>query len=84
MLTVKWFTCGRDGHWCSLETLDLSGATEAGVYIIWHAGNPSRVVRVGQGSPVSSRFSAHRRDPAVLSYRSYGALRVTWAAVPAA
>jgi hypothetical protein len=75
--------CGRDGHWCDLELLDLQSVTaRTGVYVIWHEGNPSRVVRIGQGD-IAVRLGAHRRDPAFLAYRKYGKLRVTWAAVPA-
>jgi len=84
MLTAKWFTCGSDSHWCSLVNLDLSGVTESGVYIIWHEGNPGRVVYVGQGAPISGRLAAHRKDSRILSYAKSGALRVTWASVPAA
>jgi hypothetical protein len=83
MLSVKWLTCGNDSHWCSLETLDLETASESGVYLIWHTGNPSRVVYVGQGAPVSKRLGAHRNDDRILAYKKFGSLRVTWASVPA-
>jgi hypothetical protein len=84
MLTLKWLTCGQDNHWCSLAALNLNGATESGVYIIWHDGNPARVVYVGQGAPVSSRFASHRQDRRIQAYAKTGTLRVTWASVPAA
>jgi hypothetical protein len=81
-LNLTWKTCGDDGHWCSLEALDLDSVGEtAGVYIIWHEGNPGRVVRIGQGDPIQDRLSAHRNDPKVTKYRSTGKLRVTWASV---
>lgn len=83
MLSVKWITCGSDGHWCSLENLDLSTASENGVYIIWHEGKPGRVVYVGQGAPVGDRFGAHRSDKRITAYKQHGTLRVTWASVPA-
>ena len=83
MLQVKWFTCGQDGHWCSFDNLDLATATESGVYIIWHEGNPSRVVYMGQGQ-VSARLAAHRQNNAITKYAANGKLRVTWASVPAA
>lgn len=84
MATVIWKTCGNDGHWCSFDKLDLNSVGDAvGVYIIWHAGNPSRVVRVGQGK-VADRLAAHRQDQEVTQYRAKGTLRVTWAAVPKA
>lgn len=82
MLNLKWFTCGNDGHWCSLEKLDLQTVTESGVYIIWHTGNPGRVVYVGQGDPISGRLSSHRNNPAITAYKMYGDLKVTWASVP--
>jgi hypothetical protein len=50
---------------------------------IWHEGNPSRVVRIGQGD-IAMRITAHRNDRVVTKYRASGTLRVTWAAVPAA
>lgn len=81
-LDVKWFKCGNDGHWCSLENLDLSTVTESGVYIIWHEGNPGKVVRIGQGD-VADRLGKHRKDQEILAYKKNGALRVTWASVPA-
>ena len=46
MLVLKWITHDTDGNWCSLDHLDLSAIQETGVYIIWHAGDPSRVVRI--------------------------------------
>ncbi len=83
MLALNWQTCGQDGHWCSLLTLDLdSMAVERGVYIIWHAGNPGRVIWIGQGY-IGNRLREHRQDPAILEYADHGPLRVTWAAVPA-
>jgi hypothetical protein len=55
--------------------------TETGVYIIWHEGNPGRVVRIGQGK-IADRLAAHRKDKTVLNYKKNGTLRVTWATVP--
>lgn len=82
MLTVKWGKCGDDSHWCSFESLNLDGIkTVSGVYIIWHGGNPSRVVRVGQGN-VADRIRAHRQDAKITKYKANG-LYVTWASVPA-
>ena len=84
-MQVTWIKCGGDGHWCSLEDLNLDGIGDtAGVYIIWHEGNPARVVRVGQGNPIKDRLSAHRSDKEILAYNKKGTLRVTWAAVPLA
>jgi hypothetical protein len=82
MISVHWYKCGSNNHYCRLETLDLSTVRETGVYIIWHTGNPGRVVRIGQGD-VADRLGVHRRDAWVLAYKRYGELCVTWAALPA-
>jgi hypothetical protein len=82
MISVTWVKCGNGANWCPLETVDLSNVKTAGVYIIWHEGNPGRVVRVGQGD-IAVRLGAHRRDSAVRAYGRHGMLRVTWATVPA-
>ena len=82
MLSVHWYKCGDDSHYCNLETLDLSTVKETGVYIIWHTGNPGRVVRIGQGD-VADRLAAHRKDARILAYKKDGGLRVTWAKLPA-
>jgi len=80
-MQITWQKCGD--HWCSLENLNLDKMSDtSGVYIIWHEGNPSKVVRVGQGSPIKDRLSAHRNDDEILAYNKKGTLRVTWAAVP--
>lgn len=84
-MNVTWIKCGTDNHWCSLDNLDLDSVGEvAGVYIIWHEGNPGRVVRIGQGDPIKDRLAKHRVDKEIVAYRRNGALRVTWAAVPLA
>lgn len=83
VLQLNWGTCGDDRHWCDLENLNLPLNGEPhGVYIIWHEGNPGRVVRVGQGD-ISDRLTKHRNDPAITGYSTLGTLRVTWATVPA-
>src|SRR5258708_34426966 len=83
MISISWMKCGSDGHYCDLEQLDLASLpARNGVYVIWHQGNPSRVVRIGQGD-IADRLAAHRRDPQVVAFKQYGKLRVTWAAVPA-
>jgi hypothetical protein len=83
MLKVKWVTCGDDGHWCDLKRLNLDNIETKGVYIIWHEGNPGRVVRLGQGD-IADRLGDHRRDNEILTYDKFGTLRVTWATVSAA
>jgi hypothetical protein len=80
-MQVTWKKCGDDSHWCSLENLDLESVGDVGgVYVIWHEGNPARVVRIGQGK-IKDRLGAHRIDAEILAYRAWGTLRVTWAAV---
>ncbi len=81
-LQLKWIKCGDDSHWCSLSQLNLETETK-GVYIIWHEGNPSVVVRIGQGD-IAERLEEHRNNPEILAYGEIGTLRVTWAAVLAA
>jgi hypothetical protein len=81
-MNVTWVKCGNGENWCPLETLNLDSVSDAaGVYIIWHEGNPGRVVRVGQGSPIKNRLSKHRNDNEILYYGRNGTLRVTWASV---
>jgi hypothetical protein len=80
MITLSWVKC-VENVWCSLERLDLDNVTANGVYIIWHSGNPGRVVRVGQGN-IAERLKAHRTDQSILAYKKNGQLYVTWAAVP--
>lgn len=78
MLEVSWVKCVSD-KWCSLENVNLSGVKTRGVYIIWHAGNPGRVVRIGQGN-IAERLQCHRTDEEVMAYKEHG-LYVTWASV---
>lgn len=81
MTQVNWIKCQTD--WCSLKNLNLSSIlpNAAGVYIIWHEGDPARAVYVGQGN-FRQRFSDHRNSPEILQYADIGTLRVTWASVP--
>jgi hypothetical protein len=79
-MQVTWITCGNGTNWCPLESVNLDGIDAKGVYIIWHDGNPSRVVRIGQGD-IKKRLCEHRCDSEILAYRRYGTLRVTWASV---
>ena len=80
-MVVQWIKCDG-GNWCPLETVNLQNVNAVGVYIIWHEGNPGRVVRIGQGN-IADRLGCHRRDSEVVAYRNHGILRVTWASVPA-
>jgi hypothetical protein len=81
MLTVQWIR-STTGTYLPLETVNLTGVSSVGVYIIWHEGNPSRVVRIGQGN-IADRLAQHRKDSEILAYARVGILRVTWATVPA-
>lgn len=81
-MELTWNKC-VGGIWCPFETVNLDGIGDAsGVYLIWHGGQTSRWVRVGQGN-IKERLAAHRNDPAILAYRGHK-LFVTWAIVPAA
>jgi len=83
MLRLSWIKCDGGNNWCDFELVDLTDVTAKGVYIIWHHGDPSRVVRIGQGD-IAFRLGEHRSDRQILGYMSKGKLRVTWAAVSAA
>lgn len=80
-MDVTWIKCGNGASWCPLEDVNLENVTATGVYMIWHAGNPGRVVRLGQGN-IKDRLTAHRNDPDILAYKQFGKLYVTWASVP--
>lgn len=79
MLDLHWYK-SKAGTWLELARVNLTEETDFGVYIIWHAGQPSRVVRVGQGD-IATRLTAHRNDSAITSYAQHGILCVTWAVV---
>jgi len=83
MLKLNWIKGDGYNHWCDFETVKLTNVTAKGVYIIWHEGNPNRVVRIGQGD-IASRLGEHRNDRQIAAYISKGKLRVTWTAVSAA
>jgi hypothetical protein len=78
LLNLKWAQC-EGGVWCDFMRVNLDGVSAEGVYVIWHVGNPGKVVRVGQGS-IAQRLRAHRADPAITKY---GNMKVTWAVVAA-
>ena len=83
MLRLNWIKGDGYNQWCDFEVVNLTNVTAKGVYIIWHEGNPGRVVRIGQGD-IASRLGEHRNDRQIAAYMSKGKLRVTWAAVSAA
>lgn len=80
MLQVSWVKCNNGQNWCPLANVNLSGINAVGVYVIWHSGNPGRVVRVGQGN-IADRINNHRNSPEVTQYARNGSLHVTWASV---
>ena len=80
MIILDWIRCDDGRVFCGLATVNLDNVQTEGVYVIWHTGNPSRVVRVGQGNIVD-RLKRHRYDPEITQYAIYGRLLVTWAYV---
>jgi len=81
VVIVTW-TSGADNGWCPLDAVKLAGLHTIGVFLIWYAGNPGRVVCVGQGD-ISDQLAAARRDDAIQGFKGRGKLLVTWAKVSA-
>jgi hypothetical protein len=81
MVIVTW-TSGADAGWCSLDAVKPAALRTVGVYMIWYAGTPGRVVAVGQGD-VGDRLAAAQRDAAIQTFKERGELLVTWAKVSA-
>ena len=79
MLAVDW---QKDAAgWLPLNLIELSDIETVGAYIIWPAGNPRLVVRVGSGV-VAERISFNQFDPETQAYGvRFGRLYVTWAAL---
>lgn len=71
-----------ENTWLSFDRVNLDNVSTDGVYIIWHAGNPGKVVYVGQGD-VAARIKAHRNNTQITNYSKQGSLYVTWASVSA-
>jgi len=68
MLKLSW-SKSDDVRWFELESVDLSNVHITGVYIIWHAGQASKVVRIG-GGDIAARLLAHRSDGAISGYKA--------------
>src|SRR6266404_1008500 len=83
MAQLFWVKCGQDGHYCDFKTVTPTSKTVEGVYVIWHEGNPGRVVYVGQGI-IWDRICQHRKNRDILACEAHGTLLITWAAVPSA
>lgn len=64
--------------WCKLFELDLALVRTYGVYVLWHGGQPSRVVRIGHGD-IATELKACCNDRRVIVYLADGPLFVTWA-----
>ena len=77
-MQVTWIK-STTNEWLPLNTFNLNGVSGNGVYVIWHAGNPSKVVYVGEGD-IAARLTAHRTNAAIQKYAPHGLL-VTWAYV---
>ena len=75
---LVWHKCEND-RWCRLADLDLLRISAFGVYVLWHAGYPGRVVKVGYGD-IAARLEADRHNDTVQHYGRSGPLFVTWAA----
>jgi hypothetical protein len=77
-LRLNWMQ-GKGNAWYRLSDLDLAGVRDIGVFVIWHAGDAARWVKVGQGH-IADCLEAQRSDPAIARFQHLG-LHVTWAAV---
>ena len=75
-MNVKWIKCLGD-TWCPFISVNLSGITTAGIYVIWKSGKNNKVVRVGQGV-IADRIADHRKDQKITRH---GDMLVTWASV---
>ena len=81
-MQLNWMKCRRD-IWCRLNSVNLEHQhfeNKRGVYIIWHGGERSKVVYVGQGN-IRERLEYHRTNPEIQKYENFN-LYVTWASVP--
>lgn len=78
MQNVSWVKL-TTGDWPKLHTVNLPNDSAVGIYTIWHGGNPSKVVYVGQGI-IAKRLASHRTDRRIQAYNGLG-LYVTWASV---
>jgi hypothetical protein len=79
--SLLWVRGSANG-WCKLLELNLGLIHTHGVYVIWHGGFPSRVLKVGYGD-IATELADRCRDHRILAYMKYGALFVTWASVGA-
>lgn len=78
---LKWAKTSEN-RWCKLREIELAFIKAKGVYVVWHGGFPTRVVKVGHGT-IAEELAASRRDPRVTDYAKDGTLFVTWASADA-
>ena len=77
---IQWVKL-TNNRWPELQTVNLESIGDvAGVYVIWHSGQPGKWVRVGQGN-IKQRLSPHRADASIMRFNQHG-LFVSWASVP--
>lgn len=81
MQTLSWVKSTAN-TWLDFQTFNLFANHGKGVYIIWHTGNPGRVVYVGQGD-IAARLRSHRNKSDITYYAKHGTLKVTWALLQA-
>jgi hypothetical protein len=79
---VIWVKNTANGQYFDLLRLDLTAPYFAngkkGVYIIWYTSpQGGKVIYIGQGN-IGERLRAHRSDPRITQYATYGNLKVTW------
>jgi hypothetical protein len=82
MVVLTWIS-SQGNRWCTLTEVDLSGVSTVGIYLIWYAGEPGRMVCIGQGD-IAARLRALRSEGLAQTYGEAGDLLVTWAKVSAA
>ena len=81
MTNAVWVK-SKANTWLRLLTFNINSDLGNGVYVIWHSGNPGRVVYVGQGD-IATRLQCHRNNDDIIHYSQRGELLVTWAVLPA-
>lgn len=65
--------------WHKVLEVDFASLEDVhGVYVLWHGGFPSRVVRVGHGE-LGKELRGCTTDARVMDFQRYGPLFVTWA-----
>ena len=74
-MEVKWGTCGDNGAWCGLLTVNLESPIfdKEGVYVIWQRGGP--IIKIGKGR-FRDKIGEDKMNSNIVRY---GSLLVTWA-----